>query len=219
MTVKVKICGLRSRADAAAAVTHGTAYVGLVFFPPSPRHMTIADARWVLETVPEGVRRVALTVDADDATLEALVAALPLDMLQLHGHETPERVVAVRERFGLPVMKAVGLAGEADLAELDQQVRVADQILVDARPPKDADRPGGNGVAFDWRLISTRRWKRPWMLAGGLTPDTVAEAVRATGAQQVDVSSGVESRPGQKDPARIAAFMQAALASEAAAVG
>lgn len=114
MTVKVKICGLRSRADAAAAVTHGTAYVGLVFFPPSPRHMTIADARWVLETVPEGVRRVALTVDADDATLEALVAALPLDMLQLHGHETPERVVAVRERFGLPVMKAVGLAGEAD---------------------------------------------------------------------------------------------------------
>lgn len=210
MSVRVKICGLRSRADAAAAITHGAAYVGLVFFPPSPRNMTIADARWVLETVPEGVRRVALTVDADDAMLDSLVAALPLDMLQLHGHESPERVVEVRERFGLPVMKAVGIAGEEDLAELDRQVRAADQILVDARSPKGADRPGGNGVAFDWRLIATRRWKRPWMLAGGLTPETVAEAVRATGATQVDVSSGVESQPGRKDPELIRAFIAAA---------
>lgn len=218
MSVDVKICGLRSRADAAAAVTHGASYVGLVFFPPSPRHMSLADARWVLEAVPEGIRRVALTVDADDATLEALVAALPLDMLQLHGHETPDRVVAVRERFGLPVMKAVGIAGEDDLAELDRHVRVADQVLVDARPPKGGDRPGGNGVAFDWRLISTRRWKRPWMLAGGLTPETVAEAIRATGARQVDVSSGVEGRPGHKDPALIKAFILAAKASIAAPV-
>ncbi len=195
---------------------NGAAYVGLVFFPPSPRHMTIADARWVLDTVPDGVRRVALTVDADDATLEALVSALPLDMLQLHGSEPPERVAAVRERFGLPVMKAVGIAGEEDLGELDRQVRVADQILVDARAPKGADRPGGNGLAFDWRLIATRRWRRPWMLAGGLTPETVAEAVRATGATEVDVSSGVESRPGVKDPKKIAAFLEAARSVSAA---
>ena len=153
-------------------------------------------------SVPPGVAKVALTVDADDAALDALLARVPVDMLQLHGHESPERVAEVRARYGLPVMKAVGVAGEEDLPALDDYGRVADQILVDAKPPKGADLPGGNGLAFDWRLIAGRRWPVPWMLAGGLTPENVAEAIRLTGARQVDVSSGVESMPGVKDPDR-----------------
>jgi phosphoribosylanthranilate isomerase len=152
---------------------------------------------------------VALTVDADDAALDTLLATVPVDILQLHGHESPERVAEVRARCGLPVMKAVGVAGEEDLPALEAYARVADQLLVDAKPPKGADLPGGNGLAFDWRLIAGRRWPVPWMLAGGLTPDNVAEAIRLTGARQVDVSSGVESAPGVKDPVRIAAFLKA----------
>lgn len=212
--MRVKICGLRSRGEVAAAVDAGAAYVGLVFFPPSPRHLTLADARWVAEGVPEGIIRVALTVDAADAALEELVETVPVDMLQLHGRETPERVAQVRARFGRPVMKAVGVSAEADLAQIEAYCAVADQILVDARPPRGAERPGGNGLAFDWQLIRGRRWGRPWMLAGGLTPENVAEAVRLTGAEQVDVSSGVESRPGSKDPARVGAFVRAALDGE-----
>jgi phosphoribosylanthranilate isomerase len=211
--VRVKICGVRSRAEAAAAVAAGADYIGLVRFPPSPRHLTLADARWVAESVPAGVTRVALTVDASDAALEELIAAVPIDMLQLHGRETPERVAEVSARFARPVMKAIGVSCEPDLALIDDYVRAADQVLIDARPPRGTDRPGGNGVAFDWRLIRGRRWKRPWMLAGGLTPENVAEAVRLTGAVQVDVSSGVECRPGFKDPARVRAFIGAARAA------
>lgn len=212
--MRVKICGLRSRAEVGAAVDAGASYVGFVFFPPSPRRLTIADARWVIPSVPEGLVRVALTVDATDETLEALLAAVPVDMLQLHGQETPERVAEVRQRFARPVMKAVGIAGEADLPALVAYSSVADQILVDARPPRDASIPGGNGIAFDWGLIRGRRWKRPWMLAGGLTPTNVAEAVRLTGAEQVDVSSGVESRPGYKDAGLIADFVRSAREAE-----
>jgi phosphoribosylanthranilate isomerase len=212
--MRVKICGLRSRAEVGAAVAAGAAYVGLVFFPPSPRHVTLADARWVSESVPDGIVRVALTVDADDAALEALLEAVPIDMLQLHGRESPERVAEIRARFGRPVMKAVGIAEEADLQQLAVYSQVADQILVDARPARSADRPGGNGLAFDWRLVRAWRWTRPWMLAGGLTPENVAEAVRLTGADQVDVSSGVESRPGWKDAERVVAFVRAARAAE-----
>jgi phosphoribosylanthranilate isomerase len=153
---------------------------------------------------------VALTVDATDADLDAILDRVPIDMLQLHGHEPPDRVAQLRTRHGLPVMKAVGVATEVDLADLDIYAQVADQILVDAKPVPGAVLPGGNGVAFDWRLISGRRWPVPWMLAGGLTPENVADAVRLTGARQVDVSSGVESFPGVKDPARIAAFLRAA---------
>ena len=211
--MRVKICGVRSRAEAAAAVAAGAAYIGLVRFPPSPRHLTLSDARWVAESVPTGVIRVALTVDASDAALEELIEAVPLDMLQLHGRETPERVAEISARFRRPVMKAVGVSSEADLTQIDSYLRVADQVLVDARPPRGTDRPGGNGLTFDWRLIRGRRWKRPWMLAGGLTPDNVGEAVRLTGAEQVDVSSGVESRPGFKDPGRIRAFVHAATAA------
>ncbi len=216
--MRVKICGLRSRAEAGAAADAGAAYIGLVFFPPSPRHLTLADARWVAEGVPEGVVRVALTVDAEDAALEELVELVPIDLLQLHGRESPERVAEVRARFRRPVMKAVGISGEEDLGQLDLYSAVADQILVDARPPRGAERPGGNGLAFDWRLIRGRRWSRPWMLAGGLTPENVAEAVRLSGADQVDVSSGVERSPGYKDPDRIRAFIHAALSAPEAAL-
>lgn len=207
---RVKICGLRDAPMMQAAVDAGAAYVGLVFFAKSPRNVTIAQAVGVATQVPVGVAKVALVVNADDAQLDAIVAAVPLDILQLHGTETPDRVAQVRARYGLPVMKAVGVAGPDDLAQLDAYAQVADQILVDAKPPKDADLPGGNGLAFDWRLIAGRRWAVPWMLAGGLTPDNVAEAIALTCAKQVDVSSGVESAPGQKDADLIAAFCAAA---------
>lgn len=210
MQVRVKICGLRTAADVAAVATAGAAYAGFVFFPKSPRHLTVAAARDLALAAPDGLCKVALTVDADDATLDAIIAAVPLDMLQLHGHETPERVAEVKARYGLPVMKAMGVADEGDLSELMEMSLAADQLLIDAKPAKGADLPGGNGLAFDWRLLVGRKWLRPWMLAGGLTPDNVAQAVRLTGARQVDVSSGVESAPGVKDAARIAAFVEAA---------
>ncbi|MBT9247094.1 phosphoribosylanthranilate isomerase [Gemmobacter fulvus] len=208
--IRVKICGLRTVADVAAVAAAGAAYAGFVFFAKSPRHLTIDSARELALAAPVGLAKVALTVDADDATLDAIVAAVPLDMLQLHGHENPDRVAELRSRYGLPVMKAVGVADEGDLAALFDYTLVADQILIDAKPPKDAVLPGGNGLSFDWRLVAQRRWLRPWMLAGGLTAANVAEAIRLTNARQVDVSSGVESAPGVKDAARIAAFVQAA---------
>lgn len=214
----VKICGVRSRADLAVAARCGARYAGLVFFPPSPRNISINDARWMLDNADvDDLTIVALTVDATDAELETIVEQLPLGMLQLHGRESPERVAEVRRRFQLPVMKAVGVADEGDLAALDDYETVADQILVDAKPPKDAELPGGNGLAFDWRLISGRFWSQPWMLAGGLGPENVAEAVRLTGATQVDVSSGVERAPGIKDAGRIEAFIVAARAAAAEA--
>lgn len=211
--VRVKICGLRTEADVLAVAAAGAAYAGLVFFAKSPRHLTVDQARALAFAAPPGLAKVALTVDADDAALDALIEAVPLDMLQLHGHESPDRVAAVRARYGLPVMKAVGVADEGDLAALMDYSLAADQVLIDAKPPKGADLPGGNGLSFDWRLVAQRRWLRPWMLAGGLSPDNVAEAIRLTNARQVDVSSGVESAPGIKDAARIAAFVAAAGAA------
>jgi phosphoribosylanthranilate isomerase len=207
--IRVKICGLRSTADVAAVAAAGAAYAGFVFFAPSPRNVTLQQARELALAAPIGLAKVALTVNADDATLDAIYEAVPLDMLQLHGHETPERVAEVRARYGLPVMKAVGVADEGDLSAVFDHSLAADQILIDAKPPKDATLPGGNGLAFDWRLVAQRRWLRPWMLAGGLTADNVAEAIRLTNARQVDVSSGVETAPGVKDSARIAAFVRA----------
>jgi phosphoribosylanthranilate isomerase len=208
--IRVKICGLKTEADVLAVARAGAAYAGFVFFAKSPRHVTVDQARTLALAAPIGLAKVALTVDADDAALDAIVDAVPLDILQLHGHETPDRVAAVRARYGLPVMKAVGVADEGDLAAVFDYSLVADQILIDAKPPKGAALPGGNGLSFDWRLVAQRRWLRPWMLAGGLTPDNVAEAIRLTNARQVDVSSGVESAPGVKDAARIAAFVAAA---------
>ncbi|MEB8387885.1 phosphoribosylanthranilate isomerase [Rhodobacteraceae bacterium KMM 6894] len=208
--IRVKMCGLTRAADVSAAVTAGAAYIGLNYFAPSPRFLSIEAMRAIALTIPVGVAKVALVVDADNAALDALTTGVPLDMLQLHGHETPARVAEVKQRYGLPVMKVLGIGGPEDLAQIDAHSAVADQLLVDTKPPKGASRPGGNAMAFDWGLITGRRWSVPWMLAGGLTPDNVAEAVRATGARQVDVASGIESAPGIKDAALMRAFVSAA---------
>ncbi len=212
--MRVKICGLSEQASLIRAVDCGAAYVGFVFFEKSPRNVTVDQARALALSVPAGVCKVALMVNPTDAELEAILDRVPLDMLQLHGTETPERCAEIREKFGLPVMKAVGIADEADLPKLNDYARVCDQLLVDAKPPKDAVLPGGNGLSFDWRLIAGRRWAVPWMLAGGLTPENVAEAIRLTGAKQVDVSSGVESAPGVKDGDKIERFIKAAHGEE-----
>ena len=207
---RVKICGLTSRETISAAVQAGAAYIGFNFFPKSPRYVTIEAARALAIDVPEGIAKVALTVDADDELLDEITAKLPLDMLQLHGTEDAERVAAIKKRYRLPLIKAVGIADAPDVEAINTYAGVADQILVDAKPPKLAVLPGGNGLTFDWRLVAGRRWSVPWMLAGGLTPDNVGEAIRLTGANQVDVSSGVESSPGVKDAAAIRAFIEAA---------
>jgi len=208
--IAVKICGLRTHADIAAAAEAGARYVGFVFFPKSPRHIEISEAAVLAAQAPVGLCKVALTVNADDTFLDSLTSAVPLDMLQLHGNESVERVAQVKARYGLPVMKAIGVAERTDLAQLDLYSGVADQILVDTKKPKDASRPGGNGLTFDWNLLSRRVWRCPWMLAGGLTPQNVGDAIKRTGARQIDLSSGVESAPGVKDPALIHAFIQAA---------
>ncbi|MEO0389279.1 MAG: phosphoribosylanthranilate isomerase [Pseudomonadota bacterium] len=208
--IRVKICGIRDDAGLEAAASAGAAYVGFVFFAASPRNLDLATAARLAASAPPGLAKVALVVDPDDAALSALTKAVGLDMLQLHGDEPPARVAEIRARFGLPVMKAIGISGPADLARIDAYAGVADQLLIDAKAPKDAALPGGNGVAFDWGLLAGRRWPLPWMLAGGLTVDTVADAVQRTGARQVDVSTGVEAARGVKDPARIKAFLAAA---------
>jgi len=209
---RVKICGLSTHEGLQAVADTGAAYVGFVFFPKSPRNVSIEQARELALATPVGLAKVALVVDADNAFLDAITDAVPLDMLQLHGHESPERVLEIKARYGLPVMKAVGISDASDVPNIDLYNAVADQILMDAKPPKSATLPGGNGLSFDWTLIAKRRWPKPWMLAGGLTPDNVAEAIALTGATQVDVSSGVEAGVGIKDNAKIAAFVAAALA-------
>lgn len=208
--IRVKICGLNTAESVEAACAAGAAYLGFNFFERSPRSVTIEKARELAVDVPPGIAKVALVVDADDDLLDRITDRVPIDILQLHGSESPERVRDVRARYGLPVMKVVGVSGPEDLEALDTYSGVADQILVDAKPPRDAVLPGGNGVAFDWRLIAQRRWPGPWMLAGGLTPENVAEAIALTGARQVDVASGVESAPGRKDPEKMQAFVSAA---------
>ncbi|KUJ80381.1 N-(5'-phosphoribosyl)anthranilate isomerase [Ruegeria marisrubri] len=211
--VRVKICGLTAPGQVLAAAEAGARYVGFVFFPKSPRHLEVGIAAELAAATPMGIAKVALTVNASDDELDRIVDTVPLDMLQLHGKESPERVAEVKERYGLPVMKALGVAEEGDLAQIDLYSDVADQLLIDAKPPKNAELPGGLGLAFDWRLLAGRKyWRRPWMLAGGLTPDNVGEAIRMTGARQVDVSSGVESSPGVKDAELIRRFIEAASA-------
>ncbi|MEO1549028.1 MAG: phosphoribosylanthranilate isomerase [Pseudomonadota bacterium] len=208
--MRVKICGLREASHIDVAAQAGAAYVGFVFFEKSPRNVSLAQARALAQATPPGLCKVGLTVDIEDPSLDTLCAQVPLDMLQLSGGETPARVAEIKARTGLPVMKAVGVREEADLVKIDAYSTVADQILVDAKPPPGGDLPGGNGLTFDWRLIQGRRWPLPWMLAGGLSVENVADAVRLTGATQLDLSSGVESAPGVKDPAKIEAFLQAA---------
>ncbi|WP_277254099.1 phosphoribosylanthranilate isomerase [Neptunomonas phycophila] len=206
--VSVKICGISTVDDVRACAGAGANYMGLVFFEKSPRNITIPAARDLALAAPMGLAKVALVVNPSDAELDAIAGTVPLDMIQLHGRETPERVAEVKARYGLPVMKAVGIADANDLPKLESYFGVADQILVDAKPPKGGELPGGNGLSFDWRLIAGRRWPCPWMLAGGLTPENVAEAVKMTGTKQVDVSSGVEDAPGQKNAELIQKFVQ-----------
>lgn len=204
--VRFKVCGLTSEAQVEEAAEAGAGYVGLVFFPRSPRAVAVERARALAWAAPVGVAKVGLFVDASDEAMAAVLDVVPLDMIQLHGDEAPERVAEVRARWGLPVMKAVGVAGPEDLARARAYEGVADQLLLDAKAPKGASLPGGNGVSFDWGLLQGFTSSVPWMLAGGLTPFNVAEAVRVSGARQVDVSSGVESAPGVKDAGLVRAF-------------
>jgi phosphoribosylanthranilate isomerase len=208
----VKICGLSSAATLDAALDSGADMVGFVFFDPSPRNLSIEQARMLAGQVGGRAQKVALTVDADDAKLDAIVDALRPDILQLHGKETPQRVRAIRARFGIPVMKAIGVASPADLAETEAYAEAADTLLFDAKPTPEAVLPGGNGQAFDWSILKGFAADQPWMLSGGLDAGNVGAALTATAARGVDVSSGVESAPGTKDPARIAAFIAAVRA-------
>ncbi len=214
MSLLVKICGLTTRDTLAAALDAGADMVGFVFFPPSPRHVGLSVAQELNREVKGRAQKVALTVDADDATFENIVETLRPDLLQLHGHETVARIRDLKQRFGLPVMKAIPVETEADLAALPGYATVCDRILFDARAPKGATRPGGLGATFDWRLLQNLQLDRPFMVSGGLSADNVGEAVRITRAGGVDVSSGVERAPGVKDCDMIRNFIRAARAAE-----
>ncbi|QDW35739.1 phosphoribosylanthranilate isomerase [Bradyrhizobium sp. KBS0727] len=214
MSLLVKICGLSTRETLDVALGAGADMVGFVFFPPSPRHLSLETARELGKQAKGRAAKVALTVDADDATLSNIVETLQPDLLQLHGKETIARLRDVKAKFGLPVMKAIAVETSADLAVLPGFAGVADRILFDARAPKDATRPGGLGAVFDWHVLEKLDLKLPFMVSGGLNPDNVAEAVRVTRAGGVDVSSGVERSPGHKDPEMILKFIRAARSSE-----
>ncbi len=214
MTIEVKICGVTSPAALAAAVAGGADYLGFNFYPPSPRYVSPEAAREIAGAAPESLTKVGVVVDLDDAALAAILEGAPLDMLQLHGRESPQRVAEIRARFALPVMKAVKIADADDVAAAQAYCSTADRLLFDAKPPKDmaGALPGGNALALDWRLLAGTAWPIPWMLSGGLDTDNLAEAVRVSGARALDVSSGVEDRPGGKNPDKIRAFLSAAKA-------
>jgi phosphoribosylanthranilate isomerase len=213
MSFLVKICGLRSPQTLDVALESGADQVGFVFFPPSPRNLGYEAARLLGQRVKDRAGKVALTVDATDEMLAEIVAALRPDMLQLHGTETVERMVAIRTRFGLPVMKALPISERADLSPIHLYAKVADRIIFDARAPREATRPGGLGKPFDWRLLQNIDPGVPFMLSGGLDIGNVSDALAITRAPGVDVSSGVESAPGEKDPDKIRAFVRAARAA------
>ncbi|MBM3565389.1 MAG: phosphoribosylanthranilate isomerase [Alphaproteobacteria bacterium] len=210
MTLAVKICGLKDQAAVAAAVRGGADFVGFVFFPPSPRFVPPETAGALGAAVPKSVLKVGLVVDADDGMLEKIVATAKPDMLQLHGKESPARAAQIRARSGLPVMKALSVARAADLDAARDFEDSVDRFLFDAVPPKGATRPGGNAEPFDWALLAGRSFAKPWLLAGGLTAGNLADAVRRSAARGVDVSSGVESAPGAKDPEKILEFLRVA---------
>ena len=214
MSVEVKICGLSTPESLRAAVGGGAAYVGFNFFAPSPRAVTPAEAAALTPLVPDGVIKTGLFVDPEDDDIAAVLAVAKLDLLQLHGTETPDRLAALRQRFGIPIMKVVKLRHPDDLTTVADYFEVADRLLFDAKAPEDmiGALPGGNAVSFDWGMLAGRQWPLPWMLAGGLTTENLGEAVKVTAAATVDVSSGVETAPGVKDPVKIAAFLAAAKA-------
>ncbi len=211
MAVLAKICGLKTPETMAAAVAGGASLVGFNFYGCSPRCVDPATARQLAANLPAGVRTVGLLVDDSDARIAEILGNCDLDLLQRHGHETPERVAEVRARFGKPVIKAIPVSEAADLDRAAAYETVADYLMFDAKPPKAMTNalPGGNALSFDWTLLSGRRFQRPWLLAGGLTADNLIEAVRISGAPMVDVSSGVEDRPGEKNVRKIKAFLDA----------
>ncbi len=213
MRLDVKICGITAPEAARAAFEGGCRFVGLVFYPRSPRAVSLELAAELARMVPTAVRVVGLFVEPDDAQLERVVSQVPLDLMQLHGQETPARVEEIRRGFGLPVIKAMRVETADDLEAAADYAMVADRLLFDAKPPANVTAlPGGNGIAFDWSLLAGRDWPVPWLLSGGLDADNLAEAVTVTGARGVDVSSGVEDRPGHKSPERISAFLRTARA-------
>ena len=222
MAVQAKICGLNSQAAVAAAIAGGASHLGFVFYAPSPRALEPAKAAALAASVPAGIVKVGLFVDASDEEIAQTLAAVPLDMLQLHGDETPRRLKDLRRRFAKPVMKALRIASAADIAGADEYLPVVDRLLFDAKPPPEMTGalPGGNALSFDWSLLAGRAWSKPWtcicwlcspwMLSGGLNTGNLAGAVHATGARMVDVSSGVEDSPGRKNPEKITAFLKLA---------
>lgn len=210
---RIKVCGLVSVPAVDYAVDVGVDYVGLVFFPKSPRNVSIGIAAALSEHVPASVHTVALMVDPDDDLLARVIQNVQIDMIQLHGSETPDRVAEVRRRTLRPVMKAVGVAEPDDLQRVAAYANAADQVLIDAKPPRDADLPGGNGEAFDWTILQDVEWTLPWMLAGGLNARNVGDALRISGAPSVDVSTGVEIMPGEKDGKLIREFVDAVRAA------
>jgi phosphoribosylanthranilate isomerase len=213
MSLASKICGLSTEAAVTTAVAGGAVYLGFVFYPASPRAVTGDKAARLCAAVPAGIARVGLFVDADDNTIGAVLAAAPIDILQFHGHESPDRVADAKLRFARPVMKAVAIAAPEDVLAAARYEEVADLLLFDAKPPRRPDAlPGGNGLVFDWGLIAGRSWRREWMLSGGLTAELLPDAVRISGATAVDVSSGVERHPGEKDLDKIRAFLAATQA-------
>jgi phosphoribosylanthranilate isomerase len=214
MSLLVKICGLSTRETLDVALDAGADMVGFVFFAPSPRHLSLEVGRELGRQVKRRALKVALTVDADDATLDNIMDALSPDIFQLHGKESVARLRDIKQKFGRPVMKAVPVETTADLAVLPGYAAVADRILFDARAPKDATRPGGLGAPFDWHLLENLDLELPYMVSGGLHAQNVAEALRLTRAGGVDVSSGVESAPGVKDPEMIQAFIRACRATQ-----
>lgn len=212
MPIEAKICGVRSREAAIAAARGGARWVGFNFYPPSPRSLTPIEALALAEGAPPSLGTVGVFVDPGDDQLEDTLRQVPLDLIQLHGSEAPRRVAEIRARFGLPVMKAITLATPDDLAPVDDYLSVADRILFDAKVSKQKKKdalPGGNAIAFDWRILAGQTWSKPWMLSGGLDSENVKQAIEITSARAVDVSSGVETKPGQKAPEKISAFLEA----------
>jgi len=212
MSILVKICGLKTPDAVDTALDNGADLVGFNFFEHTPRNINISDAAALTHRVGDRAERVGLVVNPDDDFVQAILNEVALDILQLHGAETPERVAEIRARFGLPVMKVCAISGADDIAVARAYEGIADRLLFDAKPPKDATRPGGNAVVFDWQVLAGKTWVCPWLLAGGLTPENVAEAIRISGAPGVDVSSGVEDAPGEKNLKKIVAFLRAAKA-------
>lgn len=210
MSIRCKLCGLTTLDDISAAVRADASYIGFVFFLGSPRNLEIQAANLLLEATPKHVTKVGLVVDADNNFLDRLTSSACLDMLQLHGNETYQRVAEVKARYGLSVMKAVGISSLGDVRDAQHYGEVADQLLLDAKPNSVSDLPGGNGISFDWNLLAGSSWKVPWMLAGGLNPNNVASAVKLSGARQVDVSSGIETAPGKNNAELMSEFVMQA---------